>query len=133
MKTEHAERTQDSTNEPTTWTCCHCKVRATRMPGFGASRPAGWTVEDGEVTCLLCRRAAAGERGVEAADPTTGEKAVRIRMASVIEFELDRNADRSNSVIANVCHTSVPTVIKVRNKLGLSAAPAPKSRLRSKS
>ena len=91
-------------------------------------------MEAGETTCLLCRRAAAGERGVEAAGPTSGEKMVRARTASVIEFELDRDADRSNSVIAKVCHTSVPTVVKVRNGLGLAAAPAPKSaRSRSKS
>jgi hypothetical protein len=128
MKTKHAERTQDSTPDPITWTCGHCKVRATRMPGFGAGRPEGWTVEKGEVRCLLCRRAAAGERGVEAGEPTSGENMVRMRMASVIEFELDRNADRSNSVIAKVCHTSVPTVVKARNRLGLTAAPAPQSR-----
>jgi hypothetical protein len=46
----------------------------------------------------------------------------------MIEFELKRDAERSNSVIANVCHTSVPTVIKVRNGLGLGAAPAPQAR-----
>jgi len=129
-------QTQEATrmDDATTWTCDSCGVRATRMPGFGTGQPAGWTSEAGETICLLCRRAAAGARGVEAAGPTTGEMMVRIRTASVIEFELDRDADRSNSVIANVCHTSVPTVIKVRNGLGLSAAPAPrKTRSRSKS
>ena len=85
------------------------------------------------VNCLLCRRAAAGEQGVEDADPTTGENMVRIRMASVIEFELGRDADRSNSVIASVCHSSIPTVIKVRNSLGLAPAPAPQRKTRSKS
>ena len=133
MKTEQAERPQDSTIEPTTWTCGNCKVRATRMPGFDAGQPPGWTVEEGEVSCLLCRRAAAGERGVEAGEPTNGESMVRMRMASVIEFELGRDANRSNSVIAKVCHTSVPTVLKVRNRLGLNPAPAPQRRSRSKS
>jgi len=133
MKTKPAERTQDSTPDPITWTCSKCKVRATRMPGFGTGQPPGWTVEEGVVSCLLCRRAAAGERGVEAGEPTTGESMVRMRMASVIEFELERNADRSNSVIAKVCHTSVPTVLKTRNRLGLAAAPAPQARSRSKS
>ena len=129
-QTQEATRTNDAA----TWTCACCGVRATQMPGFEAGRPRGWTEEGGEVTCLLCRRAAAGERGVEAAEPTTGEKTVRIRTASVIEFELARDADRSNSVIANVCHTSVPTVIKVRNGLGYDAAPAPKrNRAASKS
>ena len=128
-QTQEATRT----DAPTAWTCEGCGVRATRMPGFGTGRPQGWTKEKGEVTCLLCRRAAAGEAGVEAAGPTTGEKMVRIRMASVIAFELGRDSDRSNSVIAKVCHTSVPTVIKVRNGLGLAAAPAPKARSRSKS
>jgi len=129
-QTQEATRTDDAT----TWTCANCGVRATRMPGFGTGRPSGWTNEKGEISCLLCRRAAAGERGVEAAEPTSGEKMVRIRTASVIEFELNRDADRSNSVIANVCHTSVPTVIKVRNGLGFAAAPAPKkARARSKS
>ena len=133
MKNQSAERTQDSTTEPTTWTCSHCKVRATRMPGFGAGRPEGWNVKKGEVTCLLCCRAAAGERGVDASGLTAGAEMVRTRTASVIEFELDRNADRSNSVIAKVCHTSVPTVVKARNRLGLATAPAPMQTARSKS
>lgn len=128
------DQTQDAAlADPATWTCDGCGVRATRMPGFGAGRPAGWTREKGETSCLMCRRAAAGERGVAEAEPTTGEKTVRIRVASVIEFELGRDADRSNSVIAKVCHTSVPTVVKVRNGLGLAPAPAPKARARSQS
>ena len=127
--------TQEATrmDDATAWTCENCGVRATRMPGFGTGRPQGWTNKGGEITCLLCRRAEAGVRGVEAAGPATGEKMVRIRTASVIEFELERDAERSNSVIANVCHTSVPTVVKVRNELGFPAAPAPKARSRSKS
>lgn len=129
--TQNAMPTKDPATEPTTWTCGSCEVRATRMPGFGAGRPPGWTVEDGVISCLLCRRAAAGERGVDASGPTSGEKMVRIRMASVIEFELDRDADRSNSVIAKVCHTSVPTVAKARDRLGLSPGPAPKRQARS--
>ena len=119
------------TDDATTWTCEACGVRATWMPGFGTGRPPGWTEEDDEVRCLSCRRVAAGERGVEAVEGASGEKLVRVRTASVIKFELERDADRSNSVIANVCHTSVPTVIKVRDSLGLAPAPAPK-RVRSK-
>ena len=121
-------RAMTRTAEATTWTCGSCGVRATRMPGFQIQRPSGWRMEEGEVTCLLCRRAEAGEQGVEAAEPTTGEKTVRIRTASVIEFELDRDPDRSNSVIAKVCHTSVPTVLRVRGDLGLAAAPAPRAK-----
>ena len=131
MKTQTQEAAK--TGDAVTWTCNGCGVRATRMPGFGVGRPLGWTMKKGEITCLLCRRAAAGERGVEAAGAATGENMVRIRTASVIEFELKRDADRSNSVIATVCHTSVPTVLKVRNGLGLAAAPAPNARRRSSS
>jgi hypothetical protein len=133
MKTQHVVRSRDSSPEPTPWTCGKCKVRASRMPGFGTGRPEGWTEEKGEVICLLCRRAAAGDRGVESGKPTNGENTVRMRMASVIEFELARDADRSNSVIAKVCHTSVPTVLKVRNGLGLAAAPDPRRSADSKS
>ena len=130
MKTQHATSTQDSATEPTIWTCGRCEVRATRMPGFATGRPPGWSVEEDVVSCLLCRRAAAGDRGVEASG-LTGEKMVRIRVASVIEFELDRDAERSNSEIASVCHASVPTVVKVRDRLGLGPGPAPKRRSRS--
>jgi hypothetical protein len=38
----------------------------------------------------------------------------------VIEFELRRDPDRANGAIASACRSSVPAVVNVRRRLGLS-------------
>jgi hypothetical protein len=108
----------------TSWTCARCGVTASWMPGTGTDRPANWAKIDGDLHCLVCRRAVAGELGVEA-DPedTTAASRAKTRTAAVVEFEIRRDPSRTNGEIARSCRTSVPAVVKVRQRIGL---PSPK-------
>ncbi|HKG36356.1 MAG TPA: hypothetical protein VKA89_07975 [Solirubrobacterales bacterium] len=106
------------------WTCGRCGVTASWMPGTGEGRPADWEEVEGELHCLVCRRAVAGEEGVEAEDEEKNAATrARIRTAAVIEFEIRRDPSRANGTIARACRTSVPAVVKVRQRIGI---PAPK-------
>ena len=100
------------------WVCSGCDVRASWMPGAEGGMPPGWGKVNAELHCLACRRAMAGERAVEAADLGKTETAARVRTAGLIRFEIERDPERSNSVIARVCRTSVPAVLRVRGGMG---------------
>ena len=106
------------------WVCSRCDVRASWLPGAEGGVPPGWGKVDAELHCLACRRALAGERAVEAADLDKTETITRVRTAGVIRFEIERDPTRSNSVIARVCRTSVPAVLRVRGGMD-SAQQAP--------
>ena len=94
------------------------------MPGTGEGRPADWEEVDGELHCLVCRRTVAGEEGVAAEQAeATAAGLAKVRTAAVIEFEIRRDPSRPNGTIARACRTSVPAVIKVRQRIGI---PAPK-------
>ena len=105
-----------------TWICERCEVRASWLPGGKGGMPPGWGTDDAQLHCLSCRRTLAGERAVEAAELDQTETVTRVRTAGMIRFELERDPERSNSVIARVCRTSVPAVLRVRGGMA-SAAP----------
>ena len=107
------------------WVCKRCQVRASWLPGGKGGMPPGWSKDGAQLHCLACRRTLAGERAVEAADPGRTEAVTRVRTAGMIRFELERDPERSNSVIARVCRTSVPAVLRVRGGMkSVSASPA---------
>ena len=87
----------------------------------GGGRPTEWRADDDGVHCLGCRRARAGEAGVEAAsEATSAADRAKIRAAAVVEFEVLRDPDRNNGQIARACRTSVPAVLKARKRLGIA-------------
>ena len=113
----------------TSWTCNRCQVIATWSAESGeARRPDNWTQEGEEFFCLGCRRARAGEAGLEEAlsgETTFGERS-KVRAAAMIDFEVQRDPDRANGQIAKACRTSVPAVVKSRRRLGLDERPPPR-------
>jgi hypothetical protein len=70
--------------------------------------------------CLHCRRELAAEAAVSSTGLSLSERARR-RSSSIVEFEVRRDPDRSNSQIANAVHTSVGAVQKARKRLGAPA------------
>jgi hypothetical protein len=109
--------------EAPSWTCSRCEVTARWMPGtIGGGRPAEWTEDGDELYCLACRRANAAEQGLEAApDEKTNEGKAKVRAAALVEFEIRRDPDRANSVIARACRTSIPAVVRARQRIGIPA------------
>jgi hypothetical protein len=47
----------------------------------------------------------------------------RLRSSTIIEFEVKRTPNRSNTQIASAVHTNVGAVQKARERLGAFAAP----------
>jgi hypothetical protein len=108
------------------WSCARCEVSVGRMDGEATLLPASWSRADGEVLCLTCSRAVAGEAAMESAPAESSrEERVRIRRTALIEFEIDRAPEAPNRTIALACRTSTAAVVAVRNELQDSATPAP--------
>ena len=101
------------------WTCSRCQVTVRWMPGYEHhERPSAWAEDDGTVYCLACRRELAAEAGAGAAPSgTTVQRRAQLRAAALIEFEVSRDPERSDSEIARAVRTSVPAVVKARERL----------------
>jgi hypothetical protein len=89
------------------------------MPGYERhGRPSAWIGDGDEAYCLACRRELAAEAGADAAPSgTTTQRRAQLRHAALIEFEVSRNPERSNNEIARAIGTSVPAVVKARQRL----------------
>jgi len=110
--------------EAVRWSCARCEVSVGRIDGEATLLPATWSRSDGQVLCLTCSRAQAGEAAVELApDATSREDLVRLRRTALIEFEIDRAPEAANRTIALACRTSSAAVAAVRTDLEHDAAP----------
>jgi hypothetical protein len=103
------------------WTCGRCQVTVTFSPEVKRPRvPATWVKVDGELYCLACRRDMAGEAGlVGIEEDTSSQKRQQIRSQARIEFEVKRDPDRADNLIAKACGTSTVSVRKARARLGI--------------
>jgi hypothetical protein len=105
------------------WSCARCEVSVGRIDGGPTVLPASWSRSDGEVLCLTCSRAQAGEAAMESAPAASSrEDRVRLRRTALIEFEIDRAPEAPNRTIASACRTSPAAVAVVRDELERSAA-----------
>lgn len=108
------------------WSCARCKVSVGRIDGEPALLPASWSRSDGQIFCLTCRRARAGETAMDSApDASSREELVRLRRTALIEFEIGRAPEAPNATIARACRTSSAAVAVVRTELEQPAASAP--------
>ena len=108
------------------WCCGRCEVSVGQIDGTPGPLPSAWSRDNGQVLCLACSRAQAGEAAVVSApDSTSREERLRLRRTALIEYEIDRAPEAPNRTIALACHTSSATVAAVRGDLDASgAAPA---------
>ena len=108
------------------WSCARCAVSAGRLDGEPTLLPASWSRSDGQVLCLTCRRAQAGETAIDAAPTTsTREERTRLRRTALIEFEISRAPEAPNRTIALACRTSPAAVAAVRTKIERAARTVP--------
>jgi len=104
-------------------TCANCAVETSWIGEPGRDKlPANWIETPGGPACLHCRRELAADAAVGASDLNLAGRA-RLRAATIIDFELRRAPDRTNSEIANAAHTSVGAVQKGRARISGSAGP----------
>jgi hypothetical protein len=86
--------------------------------------PVNWTQERRGPACLACRRELAADAAIRGAswDLSVQDRA-RLRSHALVEFEVMRDPERSNSQIAAALHTSVVAVQKARDRLSLPSPP----------
>jgi hypothetical protein len=103
------------------WTCARCEVTVSFSHEVERPRlPATWVKEDGELYCLACRRDLAGEAGLAGIDEDIpSQRRQQLRSQARIEFEIKRDPDRTDNLIAKACGTSTVSVRKARGRLGL--------------
>lgn len=89
------------------------------MPGVEqAGPPANWERQNGGVHCLACRRELAADAGLDnAPDDASVQRRQQLKSEARIEFEVKRNPDEGNAVIARACRSSVAAVQKARERL----------------
>ena len=83
------------------------------MDGERTGVPDTWSSSDDGLHCLICRRERAADQAIASA-PSDSPVEVRaeIRRAALIEFEVRRNPDHPDGVIARTCRSSAPAVAK---------------------
>jgi len=97
------------------WTCSRCHMSVRYLAGFPApDAPEGWGKEAGALHCLNCRRELAATVAAVGADPCSPAEQRKVRQRALAEFELCRDPDRRDAVIANAAHTSRILVTKTR-------------------
>jgi hypothetical protein len=95
------------------------------MPGAEVpDMPVNWVAAGEDLFCLGCRRDLAAEAGVASLDADApADLRQKTSSKARIEFEITRDPDRPDNRIAKSCSTSVITVRKARERLGLKARP----------
>jgi hypothetical protein len=82
--------------------------------------PPNWVREaDGSYYCLVCRRERAIDAALAEATDIGTEARAKLRATAVVEFEIERDPDRTEGEIAKAARTSVAAVRKTRTRLGL--------------
>jgi hypothetical protein len=111
--------TTATTSTAPSWVCNRCGVTIRYLPGHAPSGPPkGWSVDDGDSHCLTCRRDLAAEAAYDRADPDSSRSdRAKLRARGRIDFEIERDPERTNGEIAKSLGCSVPAVIKARRQL----------------
>jgi hypothetical protein len=108
------------------WTCNGCGVSASRSDEEAVPIPANWdSCAEGNF-CLGCRRRRVAEAAVDSApEDCNRDNRAKLRRAALLEFEVQRDPDRTNGSIAKACRSSIPAVAAARQRLGAPAPPPP--------
>jgi hypothetical protein len=85
--------------------------------GLRRAAPPNWKREGGRHYCLACQRERAVEKALDKVGDVGLEARAKVRSAAVVEFEILRDPDRTESEIAQAAHTSVGAVRKARKTI----------------
>jgi hypothetical protein len=99
------------------WTCSRCGVAAGRIDGRRVPLPESWeSCVEGDF-CLSCRRGRAAEAAQAAVTDSNAAARAKARRIGLIEFEVKRTPDLTDSSIARACRTSAAAVTAARRRL----------------
>jgi hypothetical protein len=108
------------------WTCDRCRMSVSNMNGERTALPGTWTRTDEGQFCLMCRRELAGVEALESAPvDSSHEDRATIRRDALLEFEVSRAPENSDREIAKACRSTVPAVVKARDRLQLPRPAVP--------
>jgi len=108
------------------WTCNGCGVSTSRSDDEPVPIPDSWDDCAEGTFCLGCRRRRVTEAAVDSSpEENNRDERAKLRRAALLEFEVQRDPDRTNGSIAKACRSSIPAVAAARQRLGAPAAPAP--------
>lgn len=106
------------------WTCDRCDVAIGRIDDEKVPLPENWEhCAEGDF-CLSCRRGRAAEAAQAAVseDSSTAARA-KARREGLIEFEVSRTPDLTDSTIARACRTNATSVAAARTRLRMGVGP----------
>jgi hypothetical protein len=107
------------------WLCDRCGMTASLKGGEKIALPDNWVNSEEGQFCLACRRERAAEAGLDEAPAQSSHKArADLRRDALLGFEITRDPERPNAVIAQACKSSVFAVASTRTRLGIPEAPA---------
>jgi hypothetical protein len=102
----------------TRWTCARCAVTVTYTAGASVpARPEGWGEESGELHCLNCRREIVISAATAIDEPSGPAERRKVAQRAVAEFELRRDPDRRDAVIAKSIRSTRTLVTQARAAL----------------
>ena len=109
------ERGHGAGTQPVSWTCDECGVRVSFAAGSedNPSMPEGWEERGDTWLCLGCRRREVTEAVTEG--PEASRAAERRR--ALAEFELLRNPDAPDHVIARRAHCQPRFIAPIREAM----------------
>ena len=112
------------------WKCDRCGMTASQQGGEKIALPDNWVNIDEGQFCLACRRERAAETALsEAPVDSTHKIRADLRRDAILGFEVTRDPQRPNAMIAQACKSSVSAVASTRTRLGAPEAP-PRARRR---
>jgi hypothetical protein len=86
------------------------------LEGDAATPPNWFTDDNGDHYCLVCRRERAVEIALADAGDVGTEARAKLRSTAVIDFEIERDPERTEGEIARAAGTSVGAVRKARKQ-----------------
>jgi hypothetical protein len=107
------------------WQCDRCEMTTSQQGGEKIALPPNWVNSNGGLYCLACRRERAAEAAIDGAPEGSSHKIrADLRRDAILGFEVTRDPERPNAVIAQACKSSVSAVASTRTRLGAPEAPA---------
>jgi hypothetical protein len=95
------------------WSCARCGVVASFSSQGTGQEPEGWERQGREWRCLNCRR----EEAMDVASTETDSEGKRLRRRALIEFELLRDPEATDQLVAKRARCSAALVAPVRAEL----------------
>lgn len=105
------------------WVCDSCGVAVGRIDDQRVPLPDSWESSAEGDFCLACRRGRAADAAQAASTEASAAERAKARRTGLVEFEVRRTPELTDSTIAKACRTSAAAVAATRKRLHLGDGP----------